>query len=544
MARRRGGRAPDSTSVTVPAPVGGLNDRDPIINMPATDALILDNWWPEPGRVTIRKGSLMHVSDLPGPVETLVSYWPEDGDARILAASDGAIYDVTYNQTESVDMFSKVDEGDYFAFDDDDPIMFGSFDASALISGLSNSRFQVAETTTAGGSFQLWMNGQDHTLLFDGDSFTEIDDQSTPAIIGVDTSDLIDGTVFKNRLYLVEKNSMSLWYLPVSSISGEAKDIPMGGIFRRGGHIVTVQPWTIDAGEGADDMLVVLSSNGEAAVFAGFDPEDASSWRLVGVFYIGRPVGQRPCIKFGGDLLIICEDGVFPLSGALQSASVDGRVAITDKIQNTIRQSVRSYGNEFGWQLCASPVNSALILNVPDNQGNIVQYLQNTLTGAWTKFTGWNALCWVDTPMGLFFGAQNGSIYKAWESNTDSGKYIKADGCQAFSAYGSASTEKYFNLFKPYIESTGSPSITYAFCGDFVVIKPDGELSYTPSDGMVWNNMVWGSMVWGGSTRQIYDWRAIGLIAKTGAPRIEVQNNGSSVSWAATDVMYSRGWHL
>src|SRR5690625_4509872 len=337
MARRRGGRAPDSTSVTVPAPVGGLNDRDPIINMPATDALILDNWWPEPGRVTIRKGSLMHVSDLLGPVETLVSYWPEDGDARILAASDGAIYDVTYNQTESVDMFSKVDEGDYFAFDDDDPIMFGSFDASALISGLSNSRFQVAETTTAGGSFQLWMNGQDHALLFDGDSFTEIDDQSTPAITGVDTSDLIDGTVFKNRLYLVEKNSMSLWYLPVSSISGEAKDIPMGGIFRRGGHIVTVQPWTIDAGEGADDMLVVLSSNGEAAVFAGFDPEDASSWRLVGVFYIGRPVGQRPCIKFGGDLLIICEDGVFPLSGALQSASVDGRVAITDKIQNTMR---------------------------------------------------------------------------------------------------------------------------------------------------------------------------------------------------------------
>src|SRR5690606_31868092 len=123
-----------------------------------------------------------------------------------------------------------------------------------------------------------------------------------------------------------ERNSMDLWYLPVSSIAGAAEAIPMGQIFRRGGHIVTVQTWTVDAGEGADDMLVILSSNGEVAVYQGYDPTDASAWKLVGVFYLGRPVGQRPCIKFGGDLLIICEDGVFPLSTALMSADVNRRV--------------------------------------------------------------------------------------------------------------------------------------------------------------------------------------------------------------------------
>src|SRR5690625_3900556 len=310
--RRRGGRAPDSASVTMPAPVGGLNDRDPIVSMPATDAVLLDNWWPEPGRVSIRKGSILHVDDLQGPVETLVSYWPPDGDPQILAAAGGYIWDVTYSQLESVHMFTKDDEieDEQFGHEGDDPIMFGSFDDSALHFGMSNSRFQVAETTTAGGSFQLWMNGEDDALLYDGTSFTPINSGSTPSITGVDTSDLIDGTVFKNRLFLVEKQSMSLWYLPVTSVSGAASDIPMGQIFRRGGYIVTAQPWTIDAGEGADDLLAVLSSNGEVAVFSGTDPTDASKWQLVGLFYIGRPIGQRPCVKFGGDLLIICEDEI------------------------------------------------------------------------------------------------------------------------------------------------------------------------------------------------------------------------------------------
>lgn len=541
MSRRMGGRAPDSRSISLPAPVGGLNDRDPIVSMPAADAIILENWWPEPGRVSIRRGCLLHTKDLLGPVETLVSYWAPDGDIQILAGANGNIYDVTYTYLDSMDMFS--DDDPDLQFSDDDPVMFGEFENNALYVGGTSGRYQVAETTTAGGSFQLWMNGEDEALLYDGTSFTPINANSTPSITGVNTEDLIDGVVFKNRLFLVEKKSMNLWYLPVTSIAGAANDIPMGQIFRRGGYIVTAQSWTIDAGEGSDDLLVVLSSNGEAAVFQGIDPSDASNWKLIGVFYIGRPIGQRPCVKFGGDLLIICEDGVFPLSGALNTASVDGRVAITDKIQNTLRTAARSAKSEFGWQLCQSPINSALILNVPDSQGKISQYIQNTLTGAWTKFTGWHALCWLDTPIGLFFGDEDGNVKRAWESSLDEGESIVADACQAFSDYRSHA-EKYFNLAKFYIESNGTPAITYSFNGDFVVKTPDGELAFSPTEGMIWGQMVWGSMTWGEQFTQMYDWRTIGLIAKSGAPRIKIQNNGSQVNWASTDVMYSRGWAL
>ena len=514
--RRRGGRAPDTAAQTIPAPVGGLNDRDPIANMPGMDAIILDNWWPEPGQLTVRKGSTLHAENLGAPVETIVEYCPPDGNVQLLAAAGGSIYDVTF-------------------LTDDPP---------ELTSGHTSAKWQVAQTTTPGGSFMLWLNGVDKPLLYDGTNWTQIDDTSSPAIEGVDSTRLLDAVVFKNRVYLVERDSLNLWYLPVLSIAGEADYIPLGQVFRRGGHIVTAQTWTIDAGEGADDMLVVLSSNGEVAVYKGYDPTDASTWSLVGVFYIGRPVGQRPCIKFGGDLLIICEDGVFPLSTALMSNSVNAMVAITDKIQNSIKQAVASQKSAFGWQICLSPGNTALILNVPRYEAPPIQYVQNTLTGAWARFSGWNALSWIDSQLGLFYGDSEGNIVRAWTGNQDQGENIRADVLQAFSSFGSNSVEKYFTMIRPYIESSGSPAIMYELCGDFVVSEPVGELNYTPPTGMIWGSMVWGSMVWGGSKTQIYDWRTVGRVAKSGAVRMLVQNNGSEVSWSATDVKFTLGWFL
>src|SRR5690606_19300237 len=152
----------------------------------------------------------------------------------------------------------------------------------------------------------------------------------------------VDGLVFKGRAYLVEKSSLNLWYLPPASIGGEAEAIDMGQIFQRGGKIVTAKTWTIDSGNGSDDHMVVISSNGEVAVFSGYDPSGTNTWALIGVFYLGRPIGQRCAVKFGGDLLIICEDGVYPLGKGLLSASVDRRVAVTDKIQNRIRRTANT----------------------------------------------------------------------------------------------------------------------------------------------------------------------------------------------------------
>lgn len=506
------GRLPDTTATTLPAPVGGLNDRDPIADMPSTDAVIMDNWWPEPGRVSVRKGSITHATDLPGTVETLVEYCPASGAVQLFAAADDAIYNVT--ATGAV--------------------------GAAEVSGLTGARWQPMAATTAGGSFLYLFNGLDEPLLYDGSTWRSINGSSTPSITGIpDTKTIVDGVVFKGRAYLIEKNSMNLWYLPPAAIGGAATAILMGQIFQRGGHIVTAKTWTIDSGAGQDDHLVVISSNGEVAVFSGYDPSGLSTWALVGVFYLGRPIGQRCAIKFGGDLLIICEDGVFPLGAGLLSASVDRRIALTDKIQNAIRLQANTYKSTPGWELCLASDYSALILNVPNQLGNY-QYLQNTMTGAWARFQGWEANCWLYSELGLFYGA-NGKVVRAWTLNYDDLSPIKADCLQAFSDFGSKAQNKYFTMIRPYVATSGRPSILYALNGDYFPRDPSGVLPVQPPDGMIWGSMIWGQMVWGGALQQAQDLLTVGGIYKAAGLRLQVLNNQSEVQWSATDFVFSRG---
>lgn len=513
MVRRQSpGRAPATSATTVPAPIGGLNDRDSIANMPATDAVILDNWWVEPSQISVRKGSALHVSGIPGTPETLIEYSPPSGTTQLFAASAGDIYNVTLS---------------------------GAVGAP-VVSGKTNSRWQSVAITTAGGSFLYLFNGADEPQLYDGTTWKDINGTSTPAITGItDTRTIIDGVLFKNRIYLIEKNSMNFWFLPVNSIGGEAKSIPMGQIFRRGGHIVTAKTWTIDAGNGSDDHMVILSSNGEVAVFAGYNPEDVSGWSLIGVFYLGRPIGQRCAIKFGGDLLILCEDGVYPLGKGLLSSTIDRRVALTDKIQNSINQEASIYRGSFGWELCLSPDHSALILNVPALNAPY-QYLQNTITGAWTKFSGWAAKTWLDSELGLFF-CSPGKIMRAWITDADEGQSIVADCLQAFGYFGTKAQNKYFTMIRPYIATSGDPSILISLNGDFSQQAPSGAFATRPPAGMVWGSMVWGSMVWGGSQQEVADWQTVGGIYKSAGIRMRVQNNQAAVQWSATDFIYSRG---
>lgn len=501
-----------ASATSIPAPVGGLNDRDSIADMPQSDAVIMENWWPYPSYLGIRKGSANHVTGLPATVETLVEYLPTTGGSTLFAAAGTAIYNVTTS---------------------------GAVGA-AVQTGLSNARWENAQITTPGGSFLYLVNGVDKPRLWDGTAWTSVDGASTPAITGVTTTLLAHAQLFKNRLFFTEKNSMRLWYLPVNSIGGAASQLDLGSVFRLGGFIQAAYTWTIDAGSGSDDHLVVLSSNGEVAVYSGADPSSATDWRLIGVFTLGRPLGRRCAVKFGGDLAINCMEGVFPLGKGLLSASVDRRVALTDKIQNSVSEAANSYASNYGWQICQYPDNNMLILNVPAGNGVNYQYAQNTITGAWTKLTGWNASVWLNAATGLYYG-DNNSIKKAWVGNLDIASPIVADILPAFGYFGSKAYNKYFTMVRPYFQSTGTPSILYGLNTDFVPSSPVGALAYTPPTGMFWGSMIWGQMVWGGSLTTLTSWQTVGSVCNAASVRLKVQNNGSEVRYSNTDFLYQKG---
>src|SRR5699024_1754125 len=80
---------------TVPAPVGGLNDRDSLVNMDEKDAVMMVNWWPEPSRLVTRIGCIDRTTVFTSPVQTIVEYAPTDEPYQLFAVAGGELFNVT-----------------------------------------------------------------------------------------------------------------------------------------------------------------------------------------------------------------------------------------------------------------------------------------------------------------------------------------------------------------------------------------------------------------------------------------------------------------
>jgi hypothetical protein len=204
---------------SLPSPVGGWNARDSLANMAPTDAVQLDNYFPGVSNVVLRGGYVKHATGFPDDVETLITYSGGTAD-ELWAISDGKIYNAT---------------------------SAGAIGAPA-VSGLSNSKWEYTNVTTAGGNYLYAANGTNTPYLYNGSSWTSITGSSSPAITGVTTTTLNSPTLFKNRVWFIEKNTLKAWYLPTSSVGGAAQVLDLSSIARLGGVLVSMASWTIDAG--------------------------------------------------------------------------------------------------------------------------------------------------------------------------------------------------------------------------------------------------------------------------------------------------------
>jgi hypothetical protein len=281
---------------------------------------------------------------------------------------------------------------------------------ASVVSGLTNARWQSANMGTPGGQFFYAVNGVDKPQYYDNAAWVAVDGGTVPAITGVTTTLLIHVNVYKNRLYFVETASMRAWYLPLNSIGGAAGSLDFSSIFKLGGFLMAMCTWTVDNAAGINEYAVFITSEGEVAVYQGADPSNAATWLIVGVFRIGRPVGRRCFEKMGSDIIVITSDGVFPLSKALLTDRSQLQDALSAKIINLINNDVASYSGNFGWDIKLYPLGNKVVVNVPQRPGvTQYQYVMNTITGAWCRFTKWNANCWQVKGDVLYFGGNLGA---------------------------------------------------------------------------------------------------------------------------------------
>ena len=497
-----------ATSRSLPAPVGGWNARDSIADMDEKDAVILTNFFPSTTSVNLRGGYSQFATGFGAQVETVIAYSGATTN-KLFGIAGGSVFDATA----------------------------GAAVGAAALSGLTNSRWQYVNITTAGGNFIEMCNGADSVYTFDGTTWTD----RSAAITGVTSSTLIGINVHKNRVWFIQEDTLKAWYLPVQSITGAAAALDLSAFCPHGGYLMAMCTWTMDAGYGVDDMAVFITSNGDVLVYRGTDPSSASTWALVGAFWIGSPIGRRCYVKYKGDVLLITQDGLVPLSGALQSSRVDPRVAVTDKISSATSDAVRSYGANFGWCITPFPKEDALILNIPvSTNANQQQYVMNMATGAWCNFTGWNANCFEIYADNLYFGGTN-YIGKAWDTNADAGTAIATRGLQAFSYFGSPAQLKRFTLMRPTFYASSPPAVLGQINVDFDQGAATASLAAASAIGALWGVGLWGVGVWGAGLELSRVWQGAAGVGYCGAPNINTNTNAIDLQWLATDVVFEPG---
>lgn len=508
--RTKGMMAPVSGAVSLAAPVGGWNARDALGNMPITDAVQLTNFFPATTECVLRHGYSQFATGFSGQVESLMDY---EGAAtsKLFAACGSKIYDIT----------------------------LGGAVGAAAVSGLTNARWQYTNIATSGGNFMLCVNGADKLRGYNGSAWWA-DGDGTHDITGLDTATVAQINLHKNRVWLIQNNSLNAYYLGTSSIAGAATAFPLQSVARLGGYLVAMGTWTVDAGYGVDDHAVFVTSKGEIIVYKGTDPSSANTWSLVGVWQLGSPVGRRCLYKYAGDLLIISQDGLLPLSGALQSSRVNPKVALTDKIQSAVSEAVTNYGDNFGWQVIYFAKANQLWLNVPVAAGSQEQYAMNSISKAWGQYQGWGANCWEIYGDQPYFGG-NGFVGKAWDTYSDNGQNITGTALQSFSTFGKQSQYKRFTMLRPIFRASAAISLYAGINVDFNTSTSTAPLTFAPTTEGTWDVGTWDNSLFGGDLAILQRWIGVSGVGYYGAPLVKAASQGIDVRWVSTDIVMEVG---
>jgi hypothetical protein len=514
---RRPARQQTAATLALAAPIGGWNARDALALMAPTDAIQLDNWFPRPDRLQVRNGSSQWATGLGGTVDTLAEF-ASPTSRKLLAAANGSIFNAS---------------------------SAGAIGA-ALASGFSSNQWQTAMMTTAGGSFLLWFNGTDTPQKYDGTNVTA----NTITGTSLTATNLVQATVYRSRVFIVEKNSLNVWYLAVNAIAGAANVLNLGQFCKLGGSIQAVGTWTVDAGEqGSDDILVAITSQGEVLLFKGVDPSSATTWAMVGIFRIAKPIGRRCLLRFGADLIMILQDGVYEASRVLQQSVESPALSLSDKIRGAFADAGALYGSTaanpsgiFGWDAMYYPNGQRLIVNIPqDTSGTTyVQYVMNSISRAWCRFTGWNARSWALFDSVPYYGDASGVVWKTDTGTTDNSVLVPAAAKQAFTDLGMPGRVKHLTLVRPKVSSNGAPQVGIGVDVDFADGLYPTPYQLPGTNGSLWNVSPWNVTPWGIGERVLGPWVTLGGLGTVIALKINSLTR-STLAWFQTDFVAEPG---
>lgn len=472
-------------ALALPAPTGGLNDFDPLANMDASFMIDGMNVFPDTGMLLCRPGYQIVQDSLGAPVKTIIEYRGHDGSIQRFAATDAGIYEI------------------------------GTPGTAPLVKALTNGDLNYVQFSNAGNTYLIACNGVDAMVLYDGTAWKSFTTVTTPVapgeIKGINPADVIDVYTHSARLWLVKKNSMEAYYMPLDAVGGEAKVFLVGTNFTRGGYLLKLMRWSSDTGKGIDDRLIFITSAGEIASYSGTDPSSADDFALDAVFFLAPPLGDRCVCEFGGDILIMSRRGLMPASSLLYGTAteqMEGGV-----LSRRINRRLQALTGQ--WMALPFPIEvfvhvelQWITINIYDpDLHKPTQFVMNLLNGAWGRFDyPVRTLRTIDNI--TYMGTEDGRVLLVTKNgyrdeldiDGESGQPIQGWAQGAYTYLDQPTVNKHGKLIRPVFQAEVKPSFRMRVLADFrtdaynVAVPPGLALANAKWDVSMWDLANWAGL--------------------------------------------------
>ena len=466
----------------MPAPVGGLNYRDPISAMDPRDALILNNFIPRQQGVELRKGWQVNTDTISLPIDSIFAFKSQSGeDDKVFAAAGEDIYDVTTDPATLMEAGTGSTDGEW------NTTMFATTGDTFLLAVSPGAGYWTYDSTN--GWVQRTVTGL----------------PAHPRTVAV----------WKQRVWFTCENDTNVYYLnTVNAVTGTATAFPMGSVLRNGGSVSALINWTMDAGLSIDDYLIVVGTEGDIGVWQGTDPTSTATFGLKGVWYVG-PVPRHGTYytNFGGDVMIVSSAGLVPMSKLVSGQFTDVQVSPASKIQPALLRAVTELLDEKYWAVFPVPSSEILVIKPPPRAGVYTQFAMNVVTGSWCTFTGIPMRCTTMLGGQVYFGTFDGRTGLAFYGDTDDatvegdpGDTIQGDIQTAFQAFDTPANLKKLSMARPIFIAPSAPSVKVRINTQYSFSNVAGSPSYTSTPDARWDEAVWNVARWVGDANTYQAW--------------------------------------
>lgn len=510
-----------------PAPLRGIDVSQQLPGGDPLTAIRCQNLIPRVLGLELRKGYTRWVSNMAGEIRSLIAYHPAIGDPKLFAAnSNGDIFDVTAAQLSS----------------------FVPVPVINVPGGLPPGEWTSLNFTTSAGVHYLVLTcpGGGY-YVYDGINFIEAQEGVGPGEIeGVDPHLFSFVTVYKNRLWFVERETTRAWYLPVGQVAGKATEFDFGAMFPNGGQLDVLINWTYDGGGtgagGLSNKLVIIADQGDVLVYGGDDPDVAAEFRVEGRWYVGRvPASTRYASLYQTDVVILSERGLNFMSELMRGQGFFGNESIAGNINSELAIQVSQNLDSRYWEVRFLPHEQLLVINFPESNSQSLQWGYEVNNKAFFILAGMPMVT-VDTFDGkTFFGDQQGNVWWAFEGQSDgaietvAGKDLEGNLVTAFTALGEGVRVKRFLMCRASFISDAPVGVQVQLNSEWSFTLPPGAPPYLRAGENYWDQGKWDVAVWGGAGKTYEVWTGATGTGRYGALSMKVRGAAGTVfvGWQA-----------